>query len=324
MITLYYYDAELKKSDSIEELKRIAKNKDITFWLDIYDAEDEEIMDILGGVFNFHPLTVDDCLGFTPHPKIDEYEDYIFVILHSLNYYECENRISTRELDTYLGKNFLITYHYKTIECISSLEKKILKDNKLMLKGSDMLYYFLLDKLFDKYFLILEEMDKKIETIEDEIFSFDTKHINQILTKINTLKKNNLLMRKIIVPQIKAIKDLVNETDNFISEKNKVYYKDIHYHLNRVSDMIDVNLDLIRGTFDTFSSLLTNKANEIMRMLTIIATLMMPLTFIAGVYGMNFRHMPELEWKYGYVWALGIMLSVALFMIFWMRKRKWF
>jgi len=323
MVKFYYYSDGLKKSDSPEELKTIIKNKDLFVWVDIYDADQVEIQKILKEICGFHYLTVESCLSFTAHPKVDEYDDYIFVIFHSLNYYECENRISTRELDAYIGKNFLVTYHYKVIECVDLLEKKLEKENKFIQKGSDILYYFLMDKMMDRYFVILEQMDRKISDLEDAVFNMDTNSFNFLLTEINALKKNTLLIRKIMVPQIKAIKEIFNSSTDIIQENHRVYYKDILDHLNKTSDMVNVNLDLIKGTFDTCSSLLSNKTNETMKVLTIIATIMMPLTFIVGLYGMNFRYMPELDWKYGYLLAIVFMAVIAISMLLFMKKKKW-
>lgn len=324
MMTFYYYTDELHRTGSIEELESVWRTKkDAKKWLHIYGDNEQEIRRILGEICGFHPSTVDDCLNFNAHPKIEEYDDYIFMVIHSVNYYEKEDRISTRELDGYLGENFLVTYNYKPVECTDLLEKKLGTEKKFITKGEDILYYFLLDKLFDKYFFILEDLDKRIELIDNRIFRNEIKNTGEILNDINNFRRNILIIRKIMIPQILTMKNLICENGKFIREKNLAYYKDILDQLNKVSVMVDVNFDLINGTFQSFTSLLSNKTNEIMKVLTMIATVMMPLTFIAGIYGMNFKHMPELEWEYGYFTVWGIAVLIIIFMLSFFKKKRW-
>ncbi len=195
MVTLYYFTDELHKTNSVEELKSVWQTKkDIKKWIHIRGDDEQEIKQILSGICGFHSSTIEDCLNFSAHPKIDIYDDYIFLVIHSLNYYEKEERISTRELDAYLGENFLVTYNYKPIECIEAMEKKFNTDKKFTQKGTDILYHFILDKLFDKYFLILEELDKRIETIDNKISKNEIKNTNDILHDINDFRRNILIM----------------------------------------------------------------------------------------------------------------------------------
>lgn len=323
MITLYYHKKRLQRTDSFRVLKKIVRDRKTVFWLDVSGGDAREIRHVLADIMKFHSLAVEDCLSFTAHPRIDDYSNTTFILLHSLNFYKNESRVSTRELDAFLGKNFLVTYHYKPLECVKQLEKKIVSDKKALTRGPDRIYHFLLDNMFDGYFSVLEGLDEKIQHIEESMLRKSRGHFREVLGEITAFRKNILIIRKIIIPQIRVMKDLIGEHNRFIRESNRVYFRDILEHLNRISHMVDVNLDLIQGTFDSFSFLLSHRTNETMRVLTIIATIMMPLTFIAGVYGMNFKFMPELSWKYGYFAVLGIMAGLSAFMLWFFKRKKW-
>lgn len=303
-----------------DELSAHLGKKDVFVWVDILKPTQKD-MQFLEKLFSFHPLAIEDCMTTIQRPKIDTYEGYLFVVLHAATLAAHRDKASSLELDTFIGENYVVTVHLKTIESVSSTWERCLKNPGIMSRGSGYLFYFIADALVDNYFPILEKLDKEIQKAEDVIFKDNDR---KILNKIFDLKENVLILRRILGPQ--------RETMNFIARGGyqpiipadlSIYFRDVSDLLARINDNLDTYRDALTSALDGYMSSTSNRLNEIMKVLTVIATIMMPLTLITGIYGMNFRVMPEIEWRYGYFVVVAIMLAIAGGMLLFFKNKKW-
>ena len=314
------HNNQLETDLSFEELKKAIKDEKKLIWVDLEQATSEENA-ILADVFSFHPLAIEDCVNVSHHPKIDNFEDYLFMVMHAVNFTSREEELSTLELNVFLSKNYVVTYHARPIKSVIQAKEKCLKNPvQIMGKGTDFLVYTILDALVDNFIPTLNALDHRIDEVEDEIFNDAPDALNKIIT----IRNDVIYLRKVITPQRNTINQLTRGSLPFIRKAQLIYFRDIYDQLYRISEQNDGYRDMVSGVLDTHISLTSIKMNQIMKMLTIVATIMMPLTVITGVYGMNFRNMPELQSRWGYFGVLGIMLLVSFSLIFYMKKKRWF
>lgn len=306
--------------ENVADLPNYKGRKEATIWVDVQKPIDKD-MQFLEKEFSFHPLAIEDCLTTIQRPKIDKYDNYLFTVLHAATLSSHKDKATSLELDSFIGENYVVTVHLKSIPSVSATWERCIKNTGIMSRGAAYLFYFLADALVDNYFPILEKLDKEIQKTEDSVF----KNADSFaLSKIFDLKENVLILRRILGPQ--------RETMNFLSRggyqpiipaKLSIYFRDVADLLARINDNLDTYRDMLTSAMDGYMSATSNKLNEIMKVLTIIATIMMPLTLITGIYGMNFRVMPEIGWRYGYFVILGFMLVLGLGMLLFFKKKKW-
>ncbi|MDD5555841.1 MAG: magnesium/cobalt transporter CorA [bacterium] len=289
-------------------------------WIDLEDPKPDEIA-ILRDEFRFHPLLIDDCIASHSQPKIDEFDDYFFLVIHSVFFYaekRMEEALSIRELDIFVGRNYVITHHQGHIRSVSTNRKRCEQGSHIMGRGADYLFYNMLDALVDNYFPILDILGERLEGIEEEILKEPKP---DVLAKIFAAKRNLLTMRKIVGPQREIIGRFMRPGFPFIRAEMRPYFKDVYDHILRIYDISESSRDLISADMEAYLSSISFKLNEIMKTLTIIATFVMPLTLITGFYGMNVE-IPEFRWGvWGYLtaWVFIILSSVGMFLYF---KRK--
>jgi len=315
---LTYSQATGAREFDISELKDLLSKREFV-WLDIQDPKDPDF-DLLSDVFKFHPLAIEDSRSKFHLPKINEYEDHVFLIWHAIKDIPDTPRMETVEVDIFLGRNYLVSLHPMQISHINKTQEECLTTPDRMKFGPDYLLHSLLDRIVDDYFLIVDKISNRIDGLEDLIFKNpDEKHIKALFA----LKHQMLFIRKLVAPE----RDIVNALSRFDSEivkgRMRIYFQDIYDHLLRVVDLVDTSRDVIGGAMDIYLSTVSNRLNEVMKKLTIVATIFMPLTLISGIYGMNFRHMPELSIRYYYFGVLGFMLFFAIGMFSYFRWRKW-
>jgi magnesium transporter len=312
MLEIFYLDGKLKRG-SLEILPRI-KNK--LMWIDAVNINKLEA-DVLVKTFNLHQLTIEDI--FRPHikGKIEEFPNYIFFVLYGIN---GSRSIKLVEQDFVLGKNFLITSHLQDIHAHQQLKRSPERIEMLLKKGKEFLFHKLLEREIENYFPVLEHLDEQVQRIEEEISQSPG---TQLLSRILKLKRTILEVKKAVVPQRENISILSKEKSQFIPAKSLPYFRDILDHSIRVADAVESYREAINAAFEAYMSSVSMSMNEVMKVLTIIGTIFIPLTFITGLYGMNFQFMPELNWKYGYFGSLGLMLVVGLGMLVYFRKKKW-
>jgi magnesium transporter len=254
-------------------------------------------------------------------PKIDDFDDYLFIILHGINYRTDSEVVETTELALFLGKNCVVTGHDVPLKSISSVLDRIPEDERLMRRGADFLAYDLINGLVDNIMPAIEEMDDKSDQLETEALHEPRR---ETLMSIMQLKRSILALTRVMLPQREIMNGLSRGEYALISERAQVYYRNVYDHLVRI-EMLTLGLrDLAEGVLSTHLSSVSNRMNEVMKILTLTATIFIPLTFITGIYGMNFARMPELEWRYGYIVVLTVMAAIGISLVVYFRKRKWF
>lgn len=297
------------------------KEKDSITWININGIHDLSIIEKIGSYFNFHPLLLEDIVNTHQRPKIDDYDNHIFVILKMLYYNEEENKVIEEQVSLVLGKNYVISFQEIPGDVFESIRDRIRNGKgKIRKMSADYLLYCLLDAIVDHYYLILEHFNEEIAEMEDKLVSDPSP---EFLHNIHWLKKTIISLGKSIWPLRTVISNLQRTDTDLIQHTSLIYFRDVYDHTIQVIDSIETYRDLLSAMLDVYLSSISFKMNGVMKVLTIISTIFIPLTFIAGVYGMNFKYMPELEWKAGYFLSLGIMLLVALGLLVFFKRKKW-
>ncbi|MNI19486.1 Magnesium transport protein CorA [compost metagenome] len=286
------------------------------YWVD-FDAPSQEEAMLLEHHFHFHPLAIDDCFHLLQRAKLDHYEGVHFFVLHALH----QQSLNAEEVDIFLGDHFLVTFHWTQQREIEDAWSKVLKDPKLWESGPITALHLVIDKLVDEYFPC-------VHLIEDQLSDLDNEGGSQIppllMKQVFDIRSKLLKLRRTILPMRDLMYRVIN-SDRIVGLKPHVpYFTDIYDHLLKLSDMLDNNRELTADLRDSYISLNSYRMNTIMKTLTVITTIFMPLTFIAGIYGMNFDFMPELYWKYGYFVILAVMAGIGITMFTWFRKKGWF
>ncbi len=315
-----YTDNELIADVSPDQLAKAYQEVNTTLWVDI-QLHDEAEADILRDVFQFHPLAIEDCIHDETRPKLDDFGEYLFLVMHGINFNLETDTLKTTELDIFLGSNSLITVHKKRMPSIESTREYVQANPRFLAQGADALLHRIIDALVDNYHPTFETIREAIEDIETQIF--DTPKAEEVLPHLFRLKKDLLYLRRRLHPQWEVIRQLATEPFELIQTHQAIYFSDINDHIARLNDLIHNYNELIDGAVQTYLLLTSYRLNEVMRVLTIIATIMMPLTLIVGIYGMNFDFMPELHWRPAYFIVIGVMVAIALGMVRFFRKRGW-
>jgi magnesium transporter len=289
-------------------------------WIDLEDPTVKEAT-ILEDPFHFHPLAIEDCLSEVHHPKVDDYEEYLFIIVHGIRFDAPTDQFITRELDIFLGRNFLVTHHKGPMRSITAAREQCGKGlSATMPKGVDFLLHQILDQMFEHYFPNLDAIEDKIQLVQVEVFE---KPNRDTLDRIFTLKRDVMSLRRICTPQREIVHRLSRGEFRVISGKAAVYFRDIYDNLYRIVDASFSYQDMVQGTLDAYLTAVSNRLNETMKRLTVIGAMLMPLTVVTGVYGMNFDFMPELKWRYGYFVILGLMAALSAGLLLWFKKKEW-
>lgn len=307
--------SELADPSLISDLREGTKN---ILWVDVADPTSQDFDD-LAREFGFHPLAIEDCRNEHQRPKADEYPGYYFIVL-----YEAEMQpgcmLELRELNIFLGETYLVTVHSQPIRAIPKAQHLWKQWTDLAERKTGVPSYLLMDAIVDDYMPMLDEFADLLEEIEEKIFEeFHTDALQEIFRT----KKQLLFLRRVVVPLRDVFNTLLRREQPIFSRETMVYFQDVYDHLLRVADTIDTLRDLVTATMDAFLSVSGNRMNVVMKRLTSISTILMSVTLIAGIYGMNFQFMPELLWRYGYVGALASMLVVGLALYFYFRRIKW-
>lgn len=310
-----------KEVQEVEECFHV-KSKSVITWINIDGIHQTDTIKRIGKYFNLHPLVMEDIVNTQQRPKMEEFEDYIFIVL-KIPYYKKENkRLQTQQISLVLGKNFVISFQETERGLFNPIKERLKSEgSRIREYGADYLAYALIDMVVDTYFLIIEEIEKKSEDIEEKLITDST---SQILHNIHTLKRETLFLRKSVWPLRDVISNLEKGESLLIKENTRIYFRDVYDHAVRVIDAIEIFRETIVGMVDIYLSSVSNRLNKTMMLLTIIGTIFIPLTFITGIYGMNFRHMPEIYWRWGYPVILLVMLAIGTSMLIYFKKKKWF
>lgn len=327
MIRSIFYSPDnlVQKDLTTEELTAILARKEGLLWVDIIEEEKSICEPLLLNTFGFHPLAVADALDEEHVPRVDDWSTYLYTVLHAISYAkEEETPLQTFELDIFLGENYLVTYQAKAITIMDHLWESIQKDIRFYHQGADHLLYKICDEIIADYMKVVEKMDEVIDIIEDQIFI--SPH-QTILENIFTAKRSLLDLRRIIAPTREVFNKLARGDDSIIEAHERVFFRDIYDHLVRLYDISENLRDLAAGVLDTYLSVVNNRMNDIMKILTIITTLFMPLSFITGFFGMNFfaTDYPVHGWveKPVFIIVMVSFIVLPVVMYWWMRNRKW-
>lgn len=297
------------------------KNEPGVLWINVTGVHDVEILRQIGTIFDIHPLTVEDIANTDQRPKFEDYPDYIFCVLNMIRYEKETKEIALEHLSIVVGKNYLISFQEESGDVFDGVRERLRQNKgKLRSSGSDMCMYALMDAIVDGYFLAIEALGDGIDACEDNLFT----NLEKVdLVQVHGYKREILDFRKSVWPLRDELSMLERSESEWITKETRMFLRDVHDHVIQVIDMIDSYLGILGNIHDTYLSMSSNRMNEIMKVLTTIATIFNPLTFIAGVYGMNFEHMPELHWTYGYALVWGVMIAVAIGLIILFKKSKW-
>ena len=272
------------------------KEKPIVTWVNVTGIHDITVIEEFGKAFNIHPLLLEDIVHSDQRPKLEDYDDYLFLVLRMLRYDEAKEELLSEQVSLILGPNFVITFQEREGDVFDAVRARIRNGKgKIRKMGCDYLTYALIDSVVDNYFLVLEKYGEKIEILQEEVLSQPTPETLQV---IQGTKRDMIFLRKSVWPLREAINALQRGESSLVTDNVNIYLRDVYDHTIQVIETIETFRDMLSGTLDVYLSSVSNKMNEVMKVLTIIATIFMPMTFIAGIYGMNFKYMPELDWHW--------------------------
>ena len=298
----------------------LAQPESVT-WI-VADGHDATTDSILREVLELHPLTIEDIVLDLPHPKVEEFDRYLYVIAHGIDQAEgTPDSLQTIELDIVLGDRFVFTHQTRPMRSVAAVQNEVLRGCHLFEKGPAWIVHALLDHMIDHYLPLMDAFDDAIDAIEIEVV---TRPTQTALPRIFTLKHSLMTLRRVAVHQREILLRLSRGEFALVPPALLPFFRDVYDHFTRVADLCDSYRELVSGALDAYLTTTSNRMNEIMKVLTAIATIMLPLTFIAGVYGMNFEYMPELKWQYGYAFSLGLMALVASVMLTYFKRKRWF
>jgi len=322
-ITYIDYDErnfQEKQGVSVEECFAFKDTKTIT-WINIDGIDEIPIIEKIGKAYDLHPLILEDIVTAGQRPKFDMYEKYAYIVLKMLTYNYANHAVESEQISIVFGPNFVISFQEDVGDIFDPIRDRIrFAKGKVRKMGADYLAYSLIDAIVDGYFGILEKIGERIEGLEDELIERPTE---SLLRQIHTLKREMMSLRRSVWPLRELISAMQRDESPLICSQTRIYLRDVYDHTIQIIDAIEGFRDIVAGMLDIYLSSISNRTNAIMKVLTMIATIFIPLTFVAGVYGMNFKNMPEIESRWGYPAVLLLMAAIAGVMIIYFRRRKW-
>jgi magnesium transporter len=323
-VTVIDYDEEnfQKKEARVVEECFVFKSKKSVTWINVDGLHDIELMKRLGECYGLHHLMLEDILNTDQRPKTDDFGETLYIVVKMLNFHEETGELEVEQVSLILGENFVISFQEKEGDDFDTIRERI-KDKKGRIRqmGADYLVYALLDVIVDDYFTVLEKLGEQIESLEEEMADNPSP---EELQKLHALRRAIIFIRRSILPLRDIIAKLEKRESPLIKESTRMYLKDINDHIMHLTDTIESSREMLASIHDVYLTSASNRMNEVMKVLTIIATIFIPLSFIASVYGMNFKFMPELNWHFGYFFALFLMLMVTIVMVIYFKRKGFF
>jgi magnesium transporter len=305
---------------TVSEAAALRSGPSVT-WINVDGVHDTAVMEELGRAFALHPLLLEDVVHTDQRPKLDSYDDHLFLVLKMIRASDSEHETRVEQLSLVLGGGYVMSFQEASGDVFDPVRQRI-RNSRVRIRslGADYLLYALIDAVVDHYFLVLDRMAERSERLEADVFAGTTA---KTLEEIQRVKHDLIFLRRSVWPLREALSSLLREGSSMVDAKTLVFFRDVYDHTIHVLDTVEGLRDTTSGLLDIYLSAASNRLNEVMKVLTIIATIFIPLTFIAGVYGMNFEHMPELQWWWAYPVVLGGMTLVALVMLAFFRRRGW-
>lgn len=314
-------DFRIKEATSVEECFSLIDASMVT-WINVDDISDARTIEAIGSHFNLHPLLLEDVMNADQRPKMDDYDNHLFLVLKVLFIDPKLGRIESDQVSFVLGEKYLISFQERHSDLFNSiLDRLRMGKSRVRRSKADYLLYSLIDIIVDNYFVVLETIGDTVEDVEAKLVSGPTA---QTLGGIQRMKKDLIYLRKSVWPLREVLSSLERGESELISDTLRVYFRDIYDHSIHAIDTIETLRDMLSGMLDIYLSSVSNRLNQVMKVLTIISTIFIPLTFIAGVYGMNFKNIPEIGWAYGYPSVILLMILVTLAMLYYFKKKRWF
>ncbi len=322
-ITLIDFDEkyfEEKEITKLEEVLPYVKKRSVT-WINVRGLADSDLITRMGELFGLHPLTIEDILNTGQRPKLEDVIDYLYAAVKVFSYREELNKILSEQVSVIISRSFVISFEETDDSLFEPIREKLRKyKGRIRKMGTDYLAYRLLDAVIDTYFVILEKIEEKLEYLEEMVVN---KPSPAILKAVHSLKIELTLLFRSVWPLREVIGGLTRDEYSMITKATNTYFRDVYDHTVQIIETMETDRDIISGMLDIYVSGVSNKMNEIMKVLTVIATIFIPMTFLAGVYGMNFEYFPELKWRWGYPAFWLLMIAIAVFMLLYFRRRKW-
>lgn len=322
-ITIIDYDEtqfQEKEAEITEEVFPFKDTPTVT-WINVEGLFEIDTVEAIGQHFALHPLILEDILNTDQRPKMEDFERYIYIVLKAFYYNDASNEIAMEQVSLVLGANFVLSFQERERGVLDPIKERIRSDkNRVRKMGADYLAYALIDVIVDNYFVILEKLGEKIELLEEKLVA---EPAPGTLQEIHNLKRALLLLRRSIWPLREIFSQLERRESSLIQKSTYIYIKDVYDHIIQIIDIIETFRDMLSAMLDVYLSSVSNRMNEVMKVLTIIATIFIPLTLIAGIYGMNFKYMPELEWRLGYPVVLLVMIAIGISMVIYFRRKGW-
>ncbi len=295
--------------------------KPLIKWIDIYGLAQVKVIEEIGRQFRLHPLVLEDILSPNQRPKLEDYGSYIFTVLKKLSWNQEHEDFEYEQISLILGENYVISFQERDTNLFNPIYERIqVPKGKVRYMGADYLFYVLIDIIIDNYFIVLEKVGEDIENIEDILIKNPEPETLQLIYR---LKRSSIDLRKSIWPIREIINKLQREQSNLIKDELQIYLRDLYDHIFRISDLLENYRDIIFGMLDMYLSSVSNRMNDIMKVLTIISTIFIPLSFLAGFYGMNFLYMPEISQPSAYPILITIMVVIVLVMVYFFKRKKW-
>jgi magnesium transporter len=290
-------------------------------WYDLRGLHNVALVEAMGRTFKIHPLVLEDILDTNQRPKFEEYENGIFITIQDYQFNKETFEVKKEQVTVYVQQNVVFSFQEDDEDLFTSIRERLKNaHNKVRKRGSDYLAYALVDSIVDNYFVILDQIEEKLDALEADILMHPDQSVK---SKIHELKLSTLALRRAISAIKVAVGDFSRSDHGLIAENTEVFLRDLHDHTIQILENTEAFRDLIQGLYDLYLSEISLKMNNVMQVLTIISTIFIPLSFLAGVYGMNFHHMPELQWKYSYYVLLGVMFFIFLGSLFYFRRKRW-
>lgn len=322
-ITIIDYDDQNfqeKQAKTVEECFPFKETATVT-WINVDGVHDSDIVGKIGSHFGIHPLILEDIMTTAQRPKMEDMGDFIFIVVRMLSLEGKKKEVQSEQVSLILGSNFVISFQEGEGDVFDPVRDRIRTGKGRLRKlGPDYLAYALIDAIVDNYFTILEKVGEQVEFIEEELVSDPGR---KTLQAIHILKREMIYLRKSVWPLREVISGLERTESELIKESTGIFLRDVYDHTIQVIDTVETYRDMLSGMLDMYLSSVSNRMNEVMKVLTIIATIFIPLTFIAGIYGMNFKHMPELEWRWAYFIVLAFMFGIGVLMLILFKRKKW-
>jgi len=313
--------AETYEIKSVEEIDPFTDTPQVT-WVSVCGLHETDFLKQVGEKFKVHPLVLEDILNTDTRPKIEITDDYLFIVMKLMIFNPEQKILETEQVSFILGRSFLFSFSERTDEIFNPVRDRITSQlGKIRKRGGDYLLYALMDIVVDNYFLALEKTEERIELLDDEVINNpDQSQIQSIYNLRNLL----LTIRKSFWPSREIVNQLIKDDSDLLEESIEPYLRDLYDHTIHINETIEQQREITNSLMEIYLSMMSNKMNEVMKVLTVIATIFIPLTFIVGIYGMNFKFMPELEWPWAYFAVWGVMIAVVIAMVFYFRKKNWF